>query len=130
MKMRGYAVGDLGRIDDAIALLRAARDKLRAGGAPIATLAVMGALNSAMGARRHAERRRDAEAARIRSLQHGGAALAQHVCDDDCVMDGQLRADGVCGVCGADGSEPCPDCGGVRYHADGCATAIAGMAGA
>lgn len=44
---------------------------------------------------------------------------AHHQNDDDCT--GHVDADGDCAVCHVSGGEPCPTCGGERYHRSGCA---------
>jgi len=45
-------------------------------------------------------------------------------CRRDVRPDGRPALDehGDCYVCGAVGGDPCPDCGGERYHEPGCAT--------
>lgn len=41
----------------------------------------------------------------------------RHTRDEDCALD----PDGVCTTCGVYHGDPCPDCGGRGYHAEGCA---------
>lgn len=48
------------------------------------------------------------------------AAGNLHETDADCVRAGYVDDDGHCQVCGVSGGVTCPECGGERFHVEGC----------